>query len=36
MGSGQIDGAASYSLPVQYKYLDVVSDGTNWWIVAAN
>lgn len=36
MGAGQIDGAASYSMSVQYKYVDVVSDGTNWFIVGSN
>jgi hypothetical protein len=36
MGSATIDGAASYSLSVQWKYVDVVSDGANWFIVGAN
>ncbi|MBN1137886.1 MAG: hypothetical protein JXM73_14955 [Anaerolineae bacterium] len=31
---GTIDGLASQSLAAQYDFITVVSDGTNWWIVA--
>ena len=35
--SGQtIDGAAFYVLSAQYKYVSVVSGGTNWWITGNN
>jgi hypothetical protein len=35
--SGQtIDGASTYSLSAQYKYVEVVSDGSNWNIIANN
>lgn len=33
---GTIDGAATYSLAAQYKYVRVVSNGTNWFIVGSN
>jgi len=36
MGSGQVDGAGSFSLAAQNKFVDVVSDGANWWIVGSN
>jgi hypothetical protein len=35
-GSQTIDGAATYSLSTQYKYVRLLSDGSNWQIVAAN
>ena len=31
-----IDGSSSYTLSSQYKYVKVVSDGTNWIIVGNN
>ncbi|OIO40628.1 hypothetical protein AUJ10_02640, partial [Candidatus Pacearchaeota archaeon CG1_02_31_27] len=31
-----IDGAATYDLSAQWKYVTIVSDGTNWLIVANN
>lgn len=31
-----IDGATSYALSAQYKFVSVTSDGANWFIVAAN
>jgi hypothetical protein len=31
-----IDGAASYVLSAQWKYVTVVSDGSNWFIIANN
>lgn len=33
---GDIDGSASYSLSAQWKYVEVVSNGTDWMIVANN
>lgn len=35
-GSDTIDGATSYSLASQYKYVAIVSDGSNWYVVANN
>ncbi|MCM8797615.1 MAG: hypothetical protein NC923_07080, partial [Candidatus Omnitrophica bacterium] len=35
-GSETIDGAATYSLSAQYKYVTIQSDGTNWVIIANN
>jgi hypothetical protein len=35
-GSETIDGAATYRLPAPWKYVTVVSDGTNWLIVGNN
>jgi hypothetical protein len=35
-GSQTIDGAATYALSAQYKYVKVVSDGANWIIVGNN
>lgn len=35
-GAETIDGAATKLLTVQYQYISVVSDGTNWLIVANN
>lgn len=35
-GAETIDGAATKLLTVQYQYISVVSDGTNWLIVADN
>jgi hypothetical protein len=34
--SQTIDGAATYALSAQYKYVKVVSDGANWIIVGNN
>jgi len=34
--SQNIDGATTYSLSAQYKYVTVQSDGTQWWIIANN
>jgi hypothetical protein len=34
--SDTIDGAANYSLATQWKYVKVVSDGTNWLIIGNN
>lgn len=31
--SGTIDGAANFSMTVQYSSVDVVTDGTNWFTV---
>lgn len=31
-----IDGAATYSLPSQWKYVNVVSDGANWQVIGNN
>jgi hypothetical protein len=31
-----IDGAASYALSAQWKYVTVVSDGSNWLVIANN
>lgn len=31
--SGNIDGAASHSIPTQYQSFTYISDGTNYWIV---
>lgn len=31
--SGNIDGTASVGISVQYDCLQIVSDGSNWWIV---
>ena len=35
-GGSLIDGAATQTLAAQYKYITVVSDGTDWFIVANN
>ncbi len=35
-GSQKIDGATTASLASQNKYISIVSDGTNWHIVANN
>jgi hypothetical protein len=34
--SQTIDGSTTFSLPTQYKYVTVVSDGANWIIVGGN
>ena len=34
--SQNIDGAATYALSMQYKYVKVVSDGSHWIIVGNN
>ena len=34
--SAQIDGASNYSLSTANKYLEIVCDGQNWWIVGSN
>lgn len=34
--SQTIDGSTTYSLATQYKYVHVVSDGTNWIIIGNN
>jgi hypothetical protein len=34
--SQHIDGATSYTLSAQYKYVYVQSDGTQWWILGNN
>ena len=36
VSSQTIDGAATYSLSAQYKYVTVHSDGSNWFVVASN
>lgn len=28
-----IDGASNYYLPSKYSYVEVMSDGTNWWVI---
>lgn len=33
---GTINGAANFSLSAQYKYVEVESNGTNWYIVRSN
>ncbi len=35
-GGQLIDGASTYALALQYKYVTVVSDGANWNIIANN
>ena len=35
-GTETIDGAATYTLSAQWKYVTIVSNGTNWLIVSAN
>ena len=35
-GSQTIDGETTYILTAQYKYVKVVSDGTNWIIIGNN
>jgi hypothetical protein len=32
-GGGNIDGAASHSIPTQYASYSYVSDGANYWII---
>ena len=32
-GGGNIDGAASHSIPTQYACYSYTSDGTNYWII---
>lgn len=34
--SQTIDGASTYTLSAQYKYVTVQSDGANWWVIASN
>lgn len=34
--SQTIDGSTTYALSSQYKYVTVVSNGTNWLIIANN
>lgn len=34
--SQNIEGSTTYSLSVQYKYVDVISDGTQWWVIGNN
>ena len=34
--SQRIDGEASKDLTTQYKYLTVISDGANWFVVGGN
>jgi hypothetical protein len=34
--SEKIDGATSYGLSSQYKYVTVQSDGAQWWVIASN
>lgn len=35
-GGVNIDGASTYSLSAQYKYVTVQNNGTQWWIIANN
>ena len=35
-GSETIDGAASYTLTAQYKYVVIQSDGSNWYVIGNN
>lgn len=35
-GSQTIDGSNSYVLNSQYKYVTIISDGSNWYIIANN
>ncbi len=35
-GTQKIDGNLTYSLAIQNKYVVLVSDGSNWWIVGNN
>ncbi|MDB6066711.1 MAG: hypothetical protein JWR26_2919 [Pedosphaera sp.] len=35
-GGSNINGATTYSLSAQYKYVTVQSDGTQWWVIANN
>jgi hypothetical protein len=32
----KIDGATTYTLSAQYKYVTVQSDGSQWWVIASN
>jgi hypothetical protein len=34
--SQTIDGASTYSLSAQYKFVQVISDGANWQIIGQN
>jgi hypothetical protein len=35
-GSETIDGALTYSLALQYKYVRIQTDGANWFVVGNN
>lgn len=35
-GSANIDGSSTYSLALQYKYVAVQTDGSNWFIISNN
>jgi hypothetical protein len=35
-GSQTIDGALTYALASQYKYVTIISDGANWHVIANN
>jgi hypothetical protein len=34
--SAQIDGSATFSLSLANKFVEVISDGSNWWIIGSN
>jgi hypothetical protein len=33
--SGDIDGAATYVLSLNYAAVELISDGTNWWVTGS-
>jgi len=35
-GAQNIDSSLSYSLSAQNKYVQVISDGAQWWVIASN
>lgn len=35
-GSENINGANTFDLTAQYKYMKIISDGTQWWILGSN
>lgn len=35
-GSETIDGATTYALSSQYKFVTVYSDGVEWWVISNN
>jgi hypothetical protein len=35
-GGQTIDGSGTYSLAIQWKYVEVVSNGSNWYVIANN
>lgn len=35
-GTEQIDGAGTYALPIQYKYVQIQSNSVGWFVIANN